>query len=134
MMKIVVAIDSLKGSLTSIQAGEAIEKGIKFNLHQDPPEKITKQILAINNAVNRKTESGRVLGEHQRIPVMEAIKAVTINGAYQYFEEDTKGSIEEGKLADLVILDKDILSIDKEEIETIKVLETIKEGNTIFKA
>ena len=65
---------------------------------------------------------------------MEAIKAVTINGAYQYFEEDTKGSIEEGKLADLVILDKDILSIDKEEIETIKVIETIKEGNTIFKA
>ena len=92
------------------------------------------QILAIHNAVNRKTESGRVLGEHQRIPVMEAIKAVTINGAYQYFEEDTKGSIEEGKLADLVILDKDILSIDKEEIETIKVLETIKEGNTLFKA
>ena len=92
------------------------------------------QILAIHNAVNRKTESCRVLGEHQRIPVMEAIKAVTINGAYQYFEEDTKGSIEEGKLADLVILDKDILSIDKEEIETIKVLETIKEGNTIFKA
>ena len=114
--------------------GWALEKGIKFTLHQDPPVKMPNQILAIHNAVNRKTESGRVLGEHQRIPVMEAIKAVTINGAYQYFEEDTKGSIEEGKLADLVILDKDILSIDKEEIETIKVLETIKEGNTIFKA
>ena len=64
---------------------------------------------------------------------MEAIKAVTINGAYQYFEEDTKGSIEPGKRADLVIIDKDILSIDKEEIENIKVLETIKDGNTIFK-
>ena len=114
--------------------GWALEKGIKFTLHQDPPVKMPNQILAIHNAVNRKTESGRVLGEHQRIPVMEAIKAVTINGAYQYFEEDTKGSIEEGKLADLVILDKDILSIDKEEIETTKVLETIKEGNTIFKA
>ena len=55
------------------------------------------QIIAIHTAVNRTTESGRVLGESQRIPVMEAIKAVTINGAYQYFEEDTKGSIEEGK-------------------------------------
>ena len=64
---------------------------------------------------------------------MEAIKAVTIKGAYQYFEEDTKGSIEPGKRADLVIIDKDVLSIDKEEIENIKVLETIKDGNTIFK-
>ena len=87
----------------------------------------------LHNAVNRKTESGRVLGENHRIPVMEAIKAVTINGAYQYFEEDTKGSIEQGKRSDLVIIDKDILSIDKEEIENIKVLETIKDGNTIFK-
>ncbi len=65
---------------------------------------------------------------------MEAIKAVTINGAYQYFEEDTKGSIEEGKRADLVILDKNPLTVPKEEIENIKVLETIKDGDTIFKA
>ena len=65
---------------------------------------------------------------------MEAIKAVTINGAYQYFEEDRKGSIEVGKLADLVIVDKNPLDINVEELETIKVLETIKEGNTIFKA
>ncbi len=114
--------------------GWALEKGIRFTIHQDPPVKLPNQILAMHNAVNRKTESGRVLGEHQRISVMEAIKAVTINGAYQYFEEDTKGSIEEGKLADLVILDKNPLAIDKEEIENIKVLETIKEGNTIFKA
>ena len=92
------------------------------------------QIIAIHTAVNRTTESGRVLGEDQRIPVMEAIKAVTINGAYQYFEEDTKGSIEVGKVADLVIIDKDILSIDKKDIDTIKVVETIKNGNTIFKA
>ena len=75
--------------------GWALEKGIRFTIHQDPPVKLPNQILAIHNAVNRKTESGRVLGEHQRISVMEAIKAVTINGAYQYFEEDTKGSIEE---------------------------------------
>lgn len=114
--------------------GWALEKGITFTLHQDPPVKMPNQILAIHNAVNRKTESGRVLGEHQRIPVMEAIKAVTINGAYQYFEEDKKGSIEAGKLADLVILDKNPLTVDPQDIENIKVVETIKEGNTIFKA
>lgn len=113
--------------------GWALEKGIRFTIHQDPPVKFPNQILAIHNAVNRKTESGRVLGEHQRISVMEAIKAVTINGAYQYFEEDTKGSIEEGKLADLVILDKNPLQVDASELENIVVLETIKEGKSIFK-
>ncbi|QJA08088.1 amidohydrolase [Romboutsia sp. CE17] len=113
--------------------GWALEEGIKFTLHQDPPVKFPNQILGIHNAVNRKTESGRVLGEHQRIPVIEAIKAVTINGAYQYFEEDIKGSLEVGKLADLVIVDKNPLTIPVEELETIQVLETIKEGKTIFK-
>ena len=113
--------------------GWALEKGIKFTIHQDPPVKLPNQILGIHNAVNRKTESGRVLGEHQRISVMEAIKAVTINGAYQYFEEDTKGSIEVGKLADMIIVDKNPLTIPSEELETIQVLETIKEGNTIYK-
>ena len=113
--------------------GWALEKGIRFTIHQDPPVKLPNQILGIHNAVNRKTESGRVLGEHQRISVMEAIKAVTINGAYQYFEEDTKGSIEVGKLADMIIVDKNPLTIPSEELETIQVLETIKEGNTIYK-
>lgn len=112
--------------------GWALEKGIKFTLHQDPPVKMPNQIIAMHTAVNRTTESGRVLGAHQRISVMEAIKAVTINGAYQYFEEDVKGSIEVGKLADLVILDKNPLEVDTMEIENIKVLETIKEGKTIF--
>ncbi|MCR8746395.1 amidohydrolase [Romboutsia lituseburensis] len=112
--------------------GWALEKGIKFTLHQDPPVKMPNQIMAMHTAVNRTTESGRVLGEHQRISVMDALRAVTINGAYQYFEEDIKGSIEVGKYADLVILDKNPLEIASDEIETIKVLETIKEGNTIF--
>lgn len=112
--------------------GWALEKGIRFTIHQDPPVKVPNQIIGIHTAVNRTTESGRVLGEHQRISVMEAIKAVTINGAYQYFEEDTKGSLEVGKLADMVILDKNPLEIPSKELDTIKVLETIKEGKTIF--
>ena len=113
--------------------GWALEEGVVFTLHQDPPVKMPNQIIGIHTAVNRTTESGRVLGEHQRISVMDAIKAVTINGAYQYFEEDTKGSITEGKRADLVILDQNPLKINKEDIDKIQVLETIKDGNTIFK-
>ncbi|RDY27062.1 amidohydrolase [Romboutsia weinsteinii] len=115
-------------------AASALKRGINFTIHQDPPVKMPNQILAIHNAVNRQTQSGRVLGEDQRIPIIEAIKAVTINGAYQCFEENTKGTIEEGKVADFVILDKNPLEVEKSEIKNIKVLETIKEDNTVFKA
>lgn len=79
-------------------------------------------------------KDGTVLGEEQRIPVLAAIEAVTKNAAYQYFEEDIKGTIKENKLADLVILDKNPLKVDVDDIRNIKVLETFKEGNSIYKA
>ena len=88
---------------------------------------------AVHNAVNRKTAKGRVLGAEQTITVMEALKAVTVNGAYQIFEEDRKGSIAAGKAADLVILEKNPLTVPKDELREIRVLETIKSGDTIFR-
>lgn len=74
-----------------------------------------------------------MLGPEQRIPAIEAIRAATINGAYQLFEEETKGSIEVGKLADLVVLSDNPLKVDPMTIKDIQVLETIKEGKTIFR-
>lgn len=115
-------------------AGSAVKRGMNFTLHQDPPVKMPIMTLAIHNAVNRMTQGGRVLGEDQKISVMDAIRAITINGAYQYFEEKTKGSIEVGKVADFVILDKCPILVESQELKDIKVLETIKEGNTIYKA
>lgn len=114
-------------------AKSALRRNMNFTLHQDSPVKMSNQILAIHNAVNRQTQSGRILGEDQRLTVMEAIKALTLNAAYQYFEEETKGSIEEGKLADFVILDRNPLEVESSKIKEINVLETIKEGNTIYK-
>lgn len=114
-------------------AKSALKRNMNFTLHQDSPVKMPNQMLAIHNAVNRQTQSGRILGADQRLTAMEALKAVTINSAYQYFEEDEKGSIEEGKVADFVILDRNPLDVDSLEIKEIKVLETIKEGNTIYK-
>lgn len=113
-------------------AASALKRGLNFTLHQDPPVKMPNQILAIHNAVNRQTQKGRILGKDQWISVLDAIRAVTINGAYQYFEEDIKGSLEKGKYADLVILDKNPLQVNVAEIKNIKVLETIKQGNVIF--
>ncbi|MGL5616704.1 MAG: amidohydrolase [Sarcina sp.] len=115
-------------------AASALKRGMNYTFHQDPPVVMPNMMLAIHNAVNRKTQSGRILGEDQKIAVIDAIKGVTINGAYQYFEEDIKGTLEVGKLADLVILDKNPLTVKEEEIKDIKILETIKEGKTVFKA
>ena len=63
----------------------------------------------------------------------EALQSITINGAYQYFEENTKGSLKAGKLADLVILDMNPLKVNAMTIKDIKVMETIKEGKSIYK-
>jgi predicted amidohydrolase YtcJ len=85
-------------------------------------------------AVNRISRGGVVIGPDQRITPMEALKAITINSALQYSEEKSKGWLEPAKLADLVILDKNPLKIDPMSIKDIKVVETIKEGKTIYGA
>ena len=113
-------------------AASALKKNIPFTLHQDSPVIEPDMLETIWCAVNRITKSGVVLGEDERISPLEAIKAVTINAAYQYFEENEKGSLKEGKLADLIILDQNPLKVDPMAIKDIKVLETFKEGESIF--
>jgi len=92
------------------------------------------QMFVVWSAVNRVSRGGEVIGPDQRVTPMEALKAITINAAYQYFEEKSKGSLEPGKLADLVILDGNPLKVDPMKIKDIKVIETIKEGKTIYRA
>ena len=84
--------------------------------------------------VNRVTTSGQVLGAAQRIPVADALRATTINAAYQNFEEKDRGSIEVGKSADLVVLSDNIATVDPMAIKDIKVLETIVEGQSVYQA
>jgi len=81
---------------------------------------------------NRLTRSGQVLGQEQRISILDAIKAVTINAAYQYFEEDKKGTIDVGKQADFVILSKNPLNVPTTQLLDLKVERTIARGKTIF--
>jgi hypothetical protein len=75
-----------------------------------------------------------VIGPNERISALDGLKAMTIHAAYQYFEESTKGSIEPGKLADFVILDKNPLTVPPMTIKDIKVTETIKQGVKIYSA
>ncbi|AZA54787.1 amidohydrolase [Chryseobacterium sp. G0201] len=114
-------------------AHSALQAGIIFTIHHDAPVTPPDLITAIYAAVNRKTRSGMILGPNERISPLEALKAITINAAYQLQEEKTKGSIKAGKLADLVILDKNPLTINPEQIRSIVVLETIKEGVSVYK-
>jgi hypothetical protein len=84
------------------------------------------------SAVNRLSRSGQTIGPDERISVLDGLKALTIDGAYQYFEEGRKGSITAGKLADLVILSANPMKVDPATIKDVRVLETIKEGRTVF--
>ena len=81
----------------------------------------------------RRSRSGDIIGPDQRVDPITALKAMTIWPAYQYFEDDQKGSIEVGKLADLVILSEDPTAIDSESLYRIKVVETIKEGQSVYR-
>lgn len=113
-------------------AKSAFERGLVVNFHQDAPVVAPDMIHTIWCAVNRITRKGVQIGPEECVSVYDALKAVTINGAYAYFEEDQKGSIEKGKLADFVILDQNPLEVNKMKIQDIQVLETIKEGESVY--
>lgn len=113
-------------------AGSALRDGAIFTFHQDSPVIPSNMLETVWCAVTRQTKAGRILGKEERISVWDALKAVTVNAAYQYGEEKIKGTIEEGKRADFAILDQDPLTCDPEEIRNIRVLETVKNGETVF--
>ena len=111
----------------------AIDHNVIYTFHQDSPIIMPDMIETLWIATNRITKEGVELGTDECISTYDALKGITINAAYQYFEENRKGSITIGKLADLVVLNKNPMKVKKEELRDIIVLETIKEGNTIFK-
>lgn len=114
-------------------ARDALDRGVRVNFHQDTPVTQPDMLHSIWCAVNRVSRTGAVIGEDQKISVYEALKAVTIDAAYEYFEEDSKGSIRVGKRADLVILEQSPLLVKPMDIRNIQVMETIKDGETIYR-
>lgn len=110
-----------------------IEKDILFTIHNDSPVIEPNLLEAVGIACTRETKKGETLGTDEVISPYEALKAITINASYQYHEEDKRGDISVGKFADLIVLDDSPLYCEKEKIKDIKVLETIKNGKTIYK-
>lgn len=113
---------------------DMIKKGVMVNFHQDTPVTKPDMLHSVWCAVNRISRSGEVIGEEQQISVYDALKAVTVNAAYQYFEETEKGTIKKGKRADFVVLDRSPLEADRMEIKDIMVIKTIKNGKVLYDA
>ena len=123
--------DSLGNKISPTRT--ALNKGLKLTIHTDAPVALPNLMRMVGISVERKSRSGAVIGEGEKLTPYEALQAITSWSAYQHFEEDTKGTLSEGKLADLVILDKNPLKVSPSEIKNIQVLETIKEGNVVYR-
>jgi predicted amidohydrolase YtcJ len=105
---------------------------LRFTVHNDTSVTPVNPLQLVWTAVNRVTSSGKVLGKEEAIPVMDALRSITSEAAWQNFEEKDRGSIEPGKLADMVILDRNPLTVPADEIRKLKVMKTIIGGETVF--
>lgn len=110
------------------------ERDMIFGTHHDAPVALPDSMRVLSATVTRQTRSGRVLGPDQRVDVDTALRAMTLWPAWQHFEEDTKGSLEVGKLADIVVLSDNPLTVDPSELADLRVLATYKEGKAIYRA
>ena len=113
-------------------AGSALLQGLPFTFHQDSPVVPPDMLFTLWCAARRLTKAGAHLDLAEALSVPEALRAVTANAAYQYFEENQKGRLRPGMRADLVVLDKDPLSVPVDEVKDISVLQTIKDGRLVY--
>lgn len=108
--------------------------GIPYTFHMDTPVLRPDALMCMQCAVLRRTRAGVPLAESEAVPVAEALRGVTVNGAYQYFEERAKGTLAPGKAADLVQLAENPLTADPERLAQIAVVRTMKGGETVYSA
>ena len=110
----------------------AVDNSLKFSLHADQPMFPSKPFSLLSTAVNRKTKENTVIGKQSSITAYQGLEALTIHAAWQIKMDEKIGSIRKGKYADLIVLDKNPLDVDKNELRNIKVLETFVHGNKII--
>lgn len=110
----------------------ALNKGMNITIHTDAPVALPNLMRVVWTSVARTSRSGKIIGENERLTPYEALKAITDWSAYQHFEEETKGTLTEGKFADLVVLSDNPLKVEVDDIKNILVLKTIKDGKLIY--
>lgn len=112
--------------------GSALKRGMIFTEHHDAPVIPPKSMMMLDATVNRVTRSGKLLGADQRVSPYVALKSMTDWAAYQYFEEDKKGTLSAGKLGDFVILSDNPVTVQPNRLKDIQILATYKEGQLIY--
>jgi predicted amidohydrolase YtcJ len=113
-------------------AASAAARGIRFTNHTDFVVTPLDSIFTLWSAVNRLSKSGKVIGASEKIPVSQALRALTSDAAFQYRLEKDRGTLEAGKVADLVLLSQNPLTMDPQRLREVQVLETVKEGRTVY--
>jgi len=109
-----------------------VRRGMRFTSHHDAPVANPDAMRVLSATVTRRTRSGDILGPDECVPVDIALKAMTLWAAWQHYEDDRKGSLAVGKLADMTILDADPMTIDRDKLADIKVTSTWKEGREVW--
>jgi predicted amidohydrolase YtcJ len=130
-----VIVDDLFGperGSTWMPAGSAAATGMRISLHNDPPVTPEEPLRNMSVAVTRTTPSGRVLAPEERLTVDQAIRAQTIDAAWQLFSDDVIGSLEVGKYADMVVLSADPRAVPPEQIADLDVRATYLAGRQVF--
>lgn len=112
--------------------GSAKKQGLHFTFHQDTPVTKPDMIQSVWCAVNRYTRQGKKLAEAECVSVYDALRAITVEAAYQYHEEQEKGSIAPGRKADLVVLNRNPFAVDPEDLRDVRVETTIKDGRVVY--
>jgi predicted amidohydrolase YtcJ len=130
-----IIVDDLFGperGLRWMPAGSAVATGMRISLHNDPPVTPEEPLRNISVAVTRTAPSGRVLAPEERLTVDQAIRAQTIDAAWQLFADDVIGSLEVGKYADMVVLSADPRTVPPEEIADLDVRATYLAGRRVY--
>lgn len=115
-------------------ARSALRRGMRFSQHHDAPVALPSAMAVLSAAVNRTSRSGDVIGPDQRVSVYDALRSITTWAAYQGFQENVKGSLAVDKIADFVILDRNPLKVERPALRELMVMETVKDGKTIYTA
>ncbi|SLH10065.1 Amidohydrolase family protein [Mycobacteroides abscessus subsp. abscessus] len=114
------------------RARSALDAGVRISFHNDSPVTEEEPLRNIAAAVTRTTRTGRVLAPQERITLDQALRAQTLDAAYQLFADDITGSLTPGKYADLVVLDRDPYDVDPAELPAIEVHATYLAGTPTF--
>ncbi len=116
-----------------LAVASAQKLNLKYALHADQPMFKSKPFRLIQTAVERQTKEGDTLGFNQRITVLQGLKAMTINAAWQIHKENQLGTLKKGKYADFIVVDKNPLTIPTHNLENIIILKTFINGNPILR-